>query len=187
MAMIDTLLDQQWRTRARDAAQLDALISRERELLGATRALATREDTVENNAHVGRALQRLSEHLAMRGDCDEALELKEEVIALWARLERTRAHFLTRLQRAKILDQRGEDAAATAAFEELEVELAANDQLSNYADFLAEARAFFHAARAERADAVAHLERALRLREQRGNAKQIEQTRALLSRLEAID
>lgn len=186
MAIIDTLLDQQWRERARDAAQLDALITREREILEATRALADREGTVENNAHVGRALQRLSEHLAMRGDCDEALELKDEVIALWARLERARAHFLTRLQRAKILDQMGEDAAATLAFEELEVELTADDKLGTYADFLAEARALFHAARAQRADALTHMQRALQLRERRGNSKQIEETRALLSRLEAL-
>lgn len=163
------------REKARDEAQLHALLKELETTTAALRPLLAAEPTTENSAHLGRALQKLSEAQRLAGSFDEARAAKEEAIDIWQDLGRAKAHFLCRLKLAMIDHQAGQFERAATALEALEDEL--DQGFEMYTDFLAEARARCYHALGRRDEALTQIRRALAVRLARGNPRHIEVTR----------
>ncbi|RDV37740.1 hypothetical protein DV096_11510 [Bradymonadaceae bacterium TMQ3] len=163
------------REKPRDEAQLHALLDELKTTAAALRPLLAAEPTTENTAHLGRALQKLSEALRLADCFDEARTAKREAIAIWQKLGRAKAHFLCRLKLAMIDHQAGQFERAATALEALEDEL--DQGFAIYTDFLAEARARCYHALGRRDAAIAQIQRALKVRIARGNSRHIEDTR----------
>lgn len=109
-------------------------------------------------SHVGRATQRLSEACRFSGLLDEALELKDQAIAIWSDQQKTRATFLVRLQRAVVLAELAHETAG-AEMQELWESMEGNEALEPYyVDFWLEyeARRLFRDGAPERAAALLH-------------------------------
>ncbi|TXD35608.1 hypothetical protein FRC98_15480 [Lujinxingia vulgaris] len=158
-----------------DEAQLQRVLSELETTARAMRDNLHGEPSEENVAHLGRALQKLSEAQRLANRFEEARASKAEAIAIWQKLGRAKAHFLCRMKLAMIDHQAGEFERAATALEALEDEL--DQGFTIYTDFLAEARARCYHALGRRDAATAQIQRALKVRLARGNARHIEVTR----------
>lgn len=152
-------------------------INEMRETLAAVRDICREEPSEKTRADLGRALKRLSARLARAGEHDEAIALTREAVAIWADLERERAHFLGRLELAGLLAASEQFDEACALLSELSATLD-TEAGQTYEDFFYEVQANCHIAMARRA-----LAQALAIRKARGNARHIASTEAMLSSL----
>src|SRR5690554_2749662 len=165
-----------------DEAQLERVLGELKTTADAMRELHASEPTDENLSHLGRALQKQSEALPLAGSFDEARQTKEEAIRIWETLGRDKARFLCRLKLAMIDHQAGEFERAAFALEALEDELAQGYAM--YTDFLAEARARCYHALVRHSEALSQIQRALKVRGARGNARHIEATAKIVAIIE---
>ena len=174
---IRTYIDDELRIRPTSTEKLAVALQRERETLLAMRGEVERDPTTLNVSHLGRTLARLSDHLWLDGQRDEALALGGEALEIWEELGRDKAAYL---QRLKLADYRASvgDSSDLEALDEL-VDEASDEPLSVYRDFALEAlaRSSFGAGDYERAlDAI---EGALDVRRERGNETQIDETETM--------
>lgn len=180
---ITTHIDETYIERADDPEALAAGIERQTKTLENLQRRFEEGPTDELRADVGRALGRLSEWKRLAGDYDEAIRLKDAAIEVWAALGREKARTLTQLQKAETQHLMGDTENAYKRFEFLLARLKANEELSVYLDFAYEwmARALMRDGRVD--DALDAMSKCLLLREQRGNAAQLAQTRELVERM----
>jgi tetratricopeptide (TPR) repeat protein len=171
---IRTYIDDDLRIRPTSTKKLAAALQRERETLVAMRAEVKREPNSLNASHLGRTLGRLSEHLWLDGQTEDALALGEEALDIWEELERDKAAFLQRLKLADYRAHVGDETDLEAL--EAMVDEADGGGLAVYRDFALEAlaRRSYEAGDYDRA--LESIEAALDLRRERGNEKQVEQT-----------
>lgn len=174
---LDDDLRERWVDPVAGARELDAA----RAELQARRAAD--DGSHDARAHVGRALQRLSEACRFSGELDEAVQLKVEALQIWNTQGKRRAAFLVRLQRALVLAELGDDAAGVqmdALFEELRGD---QDLEPYYLDFLLEydARRLYYAG--DLAGAAARLTEAHSFRVANRAARIVEWTASALERV----
>lgn len=180
---LETQFDDNLRERADDEQQLRAAIEKERRDMQSLRdELAENPETLDRT-RLGRTLNRLSEHLKLADEYDEACNLCEEAIAIWQDLGRDRAVFLARLRRAEIEAVRGHLDAAIDEADAL-VEATDDEPFAIYRDFALECRGRVRAMAGETEAGLADLERALERRHDEGRDRLAERTEQLLERAE---
>lgn len=172
---IRTYIDDELVIRPTSTKKLAAALQREREALVAMREHVERDSTTLNTSNLGRTLARLSDHLWLDDQREEAVELGREALKIWEELGRDKAAFLQRLELAEYRLVMS-DSSDLSELEALVDEADSDDALSVYLDFAYEAvaRRGYQIGNYERA--LEAIESALELRRDRGNEAQIEQT-----------
>ena len=183
MAQITTKLGDGLVRVAADPDEVESALERHRITVERLRELAADSPGDESaQADLGRSLGRLAELAKLAEAWDEARTAREESVQIWRTLGRDKACVLGELQSALYLHLEGDEHAAHARFDMLEGMMQLPD-FAMYRDFYWEYRgtAFAREGAADRA--INCFEKALQLRLERGNARQIEETEILLTRV----
>ncbi|MBA2661790.1 MAG: hypothetical protein H0U74_05810 [Bradymonadaceae bacterium] len=180
---IEIILGPDLRDHAADPDALCAIIAFEKEELAKQRLITAADPSEVERGRVARAAQRLSEHLRLVGELDEALELNEQASQAWAAMDKKMAYYLCRLKGAVIVQYLGRAEQAEAVLRGLLEERDA--QTSLYEDFVREAlgRLLWEVGEVEAGRE--QISMALALRIARKNAGHIAYTQQLQERLEA--
>ena len=165
--------------------KLAVALDEERETVEKMRELAKDDPSELNLSHLGRELSRLADHLLLADQPVEALRLKQEAVDIWQRLGRDKAAYLAELGAAEMVFEAGRRDEALTELDRL-VELSDEAMYQVYRDFALELRARCLAQVGRRAEAREELEAVLELRCERGNERQIEQTKRLLRLVAAL-
>lgn len=170
------------RRRADDPDQLAVALDKQPATVTKMRMLVDEDPSELNVSHLGRELSRWADHLLLADRPAEALAHKEEAADIWRRLGRDKAAFLADLDTAEITFELGRPDDALAELDAL-VARSADEPYTVYRDFALELRARCLARLGRDEAAMADMQQALSLRQERGNAGQIAETERLLQLL----
>lgn len=183
MGRIQSEIDASWTEVACDMRSALETLSRYTRTKERLREIWLEERDELSRADLGRALRRYANASKLTGKFDEALEAQDETVAIWRGLERDRALGLAEIEGADIAHL-ALSADAWPRFEALEEKLA-EPEFELYQDFYWEYRALAHCRDEEYALGLEALQLALDLRiEQERKERQLEETRALIARIE---
>ena len=176
---ISTSFDEQLREQALCADPLEEAIASGRDDLATLREKLRKSPNELDRTRLARVLNRLSDHLRLADQLDDALAYSDEAIEIWRSFGRERAAYLAQLRRAKILfrSSRGTEGLSEA---NALVEQADAPPFEIYRDFALQLRGRIHAGEHDFGAAVADLEEALEIRRRRGRQRLVERTERLL-------
>ncbi len=145
------------------------------------RGEARREQSELKVTRLGRQLQRHGRFLRLVGRFEDAREVTEEAMAIWEQYGRARALVVCRIQLSEIDLGGSRVEEAVKRLERLSTGM--EEKAAVYADQIAEVRGRSLAAAGDAQAAREALKEALEVRQQRGNERHIEMTKALMERI----